>query len=446
MSETTASTGRPGANPYVGPRPLRFGERLHGRTRELDRLCDAVVADRVVLLYSPSGAGKSSLLEAGLRPALRAKGFLVAPTVRANLDTPGNRYATSALLSLNEALPADLWQDPDALAGTTLAEYVSSDSVASLHNGAELCLIFDQFEEVFTLDPVDVTVKTEFFEQLGELLHDRGVWAVIAMREDYIAQLDSYLAVFPRRLATRQRLDFLDERSALAAVRKPAAAVGVQFTDEAAELLVSDLQSVMVTRAGVLTLQRGLYVEPVQLQVVCSQLWSRLPDGTSTVTKASVEQYADTDNALTQFYSDQVAAVASATREPERLIRDWFEQRLITPQGFRAQTFDFPGNRSLEVLKALEDNYLIRAEDRRGVQWYELTHDRMIAPIIEGNAEWREARLTPLQKRAAEWDASKRPEGLLVGGDVLTEAEAWIYPLPRRYRRRTGVRGSRQAP
>ncbi len=112
------------------------------------------------------------------------------------------------------------------------------------------------------------------------------------------------------------------------------------------------------------------------------------------------------------------------------MIRDWFEQRLITPHGFRAQTFDFPGNRSLDVLKALEDSYLIRAEDRRGVQWYELTHDRMIAPVIEGNAEWREARLSPLQKRAAEWEASKRPEGMLVGGDVLTEAEAWIASSP----------------
>ncbi len=258
MSEMKVSTVQPDANPYVGPRPLRFGEHLHGRARELDRLCDAVVADRVVLLYSPSGAGKSSLLEAGLRPALGAKGFFVAPTIRVNLDMPGNRYATSTLLSLNEALPADRGQGPEALAATTLAEYVSSASVASLHTEAEICLIFDQFEEVFTLDPLDVAAKAVFFEQLGELLRDRGVWAVIAMREDYIAQLDAYLGVFPRRLATRQRLDFLDERSALAAVRNPAAAMGVEFTDEAAQLLVGDLQTVMVTRGGAPTQQRGL--------------------------------------------------------------------------------------------------------------------------------------------------------------------------------------------
>jgi hypothetical protein len=54
------------ANPYVGPRPLTAGEKLYGRDRELADLMDLLIAKRIVLLYSPSGAGKSSLLQAGL--------------------------------------------------------------------------------------------------------------------------------------------------------------------------------------------------------------------------------------------------------------------------------------------------------------------------------------------------------------------------------------------
>ena len=162
---------------------------------------------------------------------------------------------------------------------------------------------------MFTLDPVDVPVKAAFFEQLGELLRDRGVWAVIAMREDYIAQLDAYLGVFPRRLATRMRLDFLDERARFRRLAQPGCGMGVAFTDDAADSLVADLRTVIVTRAGEPTREQGPYVEPVQLQVVCSQLWSRLPMGTTMVTKAAVEQHADTDNALAQFYADQVAMV-----------------------------------------------------------------------------------------------------------------------------------------
>ena len=85
------------------------------------------------------------------------------------------------------------------------------------------------------------------------------------------------------------------------------------------------------------------------------------------------------------------------------------------------------------MLNALEDAYLIRAESRRGVKWYELTHDRMIAPIVESNAEWRDARLNPLQKRAAEWDANQRPAGLLVGGDVLDRSGDMDLPIARRH-------------
>ena len=56
--------------PYVGPNPLPFGQRIFGRDREIADLRDQLIAGRIVLLYSPSGAGKSSLLEAGLRPEL----------------------------------------------------------------------------------------------------------------------------------------------------------------------------------------------------------------------------------------------------------------------------------------------------------------------------------------------------------------------------------------
>jgi WD40 repeat protein len=143
-----------------------------------------------------------------------------------------------------------------------------------------------------------------------------------------------------------------------------------------------------------------------------------------------VEAYADTDNALAGFYADQVTAVAASTGVSERRIRDWFEHSLITDQGFRAQSFEFPHEHGPEVLKALEDAYLIRADSRRGVNWYELTHDRMIAPVLENNAEWRESRLNPLQLRAAEWEANGRPAGLLVTGEVLAEAITWVASSP----------------
>ncbi|MFN2225325.1 MAG: FHA domain-containing protein, partial [Anaerolineae bacterium] len=48
-----AAPPQPQANPYVGPRAFQRGERLHGRDYEVADLLDLIIAERVVLLYSP---------------------------------------------------------------------------------------------------------------------------------------------------------------------------------------------------------------------------------------------------------------------------------------------------------------------------------------------------------------------------------------------------------
>ena len=58
--------------PYPGPRPFDKDERsiFFGRDEEIADLRDLCMSYQVVVLYSQSGAGKSSLVRAGLRPAL----------------------------------------------------------------------------------------------------------------------------------------------------------------------------------------------------------------------------------------------------------------------------------------------------------------------------------------------------------------------------------------
>ena len=60
----------------------------------------------MLVMASPSGAGKSSLLDAGLRPALEAKEFLVSPTIRVSQHVEGaaNRYVASTMLSLEQLI------------------------------------------------------------------------------------------------------------------------------------------------------------------------------------------------------------------------------------------------------------------------------------------------------------------------------------------------------
>src|SRR5262249_42249754 len=144
-SSTLNATGQapvPGPEVYVGPRPFQTGETLYGRDRETGDLVSLLISQRLVLLHSPSGAGKTSLIQANLVPALQAEDFGVLPCrptahpvpqpviVRVNrepapADPPGvNRYVLSALLSLELHRPEGQRRPVAELASLSLDEYL----------------------------------------------------------------------------------------------------------------------------------------------------------------------------------------------------------------------------------------------------------------------------------------------------------------------------------
>ena len=77
VRHVTMTNTRP--NPYPGPRSFQQGEKLYGRQRETWELLNLLIAERIVLLVAPSGAGKTSLVQAALAPELEKEGFRVLP-------------------------------------------------------------------------------------------------------------------------------------------------------------------------------------------------------------------------------------------------------------------------------------------------------------------------------------------------------------------------------
>ncbi|MEI2689142.1 MAG: hypothetical protein V9H69_05265 [Anaerolineae bacterium] len=424
-------------NPYPGPRSFQRGEQLHGRTRETSELLDLLIAERIVLFYSPSGAGKTSLVQAALIPALEREGFRVFPPLRAGLPLAegapnANRYLLSLLQSLEEARPAQEQRPPGELAGITLAAYLDHSLSPSDQRWHGDVLIFDQFEEVLTVDPSDRAGKLAFFEQVGQALRDRSRWALFVMREEFIAALDPYLRPIPTRFdkGRRYRLELLGPDAARLAMQQPAAAAGVEFSDAAAARLADDLRTLRVQQADGSTLAAlGDVVEPVQLQVVCRRLWERLQPDDRLIDVADVEAVGDVDTALRGYYADTAAAVAGQTGQAERVIREWCDRQLITDLGIRGQVLQGPErSQGLDnrAIWPLVDAHLVRAEQRRGATWFELAHDRLIEPVRADNTAWREAHLTPFQRQAALWEQADRPEGMLSSGEALAEAARWV--------------------
>lgn len=382
------------ANPFVGPRSLHEGERVFGRKQELAEIRALLLAQRIVLVYSPSGAGKTSLIEAGLRPHLRRRGFVVLPTIRvgSELDVEGieptNRYRASVIASLEERLAPPEQLRPEQVATMTLADYfgrIDAHHFATTDEGAPTenpCFIFDQFEELFTLDSADYQAKAHFLSELGAVLEDRSRWALFAMREDFIAQLDPYLSHFPAGLRARFRLGLLGVDAARQAMIATAAIEHVDFDEIAADRLVDDLRRVQVERRGATVTDLGPHVEPVQLQVACRSVWSQLGESEHQIEPHHITTGSGVDQALGEYYDNAVREVAGSIISRARL-RRWFGQKLIGRDGYRNQVRGAPG--SDDTLQQLVDRHLIRAETRRGTSWYELTHDRFVAPILTSN-------------------------------------------------------------
>jgi len=297
----TGSNTLGAVNPFVGPRPLETGQPIFGRDREIEQLYYLLSAERIVLFHSPSGAGKSSLIRAGLIPRLEERFDVRGPT-RVNTQPPAddagtflnvNRYVRSANLGFEEGVPKDRRRPDDVISRMTLAECVETRP-RRRSAPQNIVLIFDQFEEILTADPLAFGAKYEFFRQLGELLQNPCIWALFALREDYLAPLDPYTEQVPTNLKNRFRIDLLSREAAREAMAGTADKGGRTFASGAAEKLVLDLAAMQVQQAdGTFERQVGPTVEPLQLQVVCRGLWERMPADRLLIETEDVDAFGD---------------------------------------------------------------------------------------------------------------------------------------------------------
>ena len=396
-------------NPYVGPRPFEREDRdlFFGRDREIYDLLSLVFAHRVLLFYAQSGAGKTSLLNAGLIPLLEEERFEVLPLARVGGPIPEDieRKEIPNLYVFNTLMSWAKEADPRRLAQMSLADFLKEREHPTDEEGFPLprVVIFDQFEELFAFYQERWRDREGFFKQVRNALeNDPSLRAVFAIREDHIAQLDPYAPLFPEGLRTRFRLERLRKEAALLAVTGPLKYTRRSFAEGVAEELVEDLLRIRVEiGAGQVMEVAGEFVEPVQLQVVCQSLWQDLPPEVTVITREHLQAFGDVNQALSSFYERAIETAARKSGVKERDLREWFERNLITPAGTRGTVYrgrEKTGGIPNAAVDVLEDLHLIRGEWRAGARWYELTHDRFIEPIQRSNDVWRAAQRQRVQR------------------------------------------------
>jgi len=182
-------------NPFKGLRP--FGEddasTFFGRERLVAEVLRRIGGGtRLVALVGPSGSGKSSLVGAGIAPALRKGGPSGTEAWTVVQMVPGSHpFAELEVALLRSSLDTpdtlrDLLDVPETgLLRAALRVLPDSDS--------RLLLLIDQFEELFTLVD-DETTRTRFLDQLIPALDDPHgrIVVVITLRSDFYSQPLAY--------------------------------------------------------------------------------------------------------------------------------------------------------------------------------------------------------------------------------------------------------------
>lgn len=444
-------------NPYVGPRTFTRAERnrFFGREQEARDLVSLVMSERLVLFFAQSGAGKSSLINARLIPWLvEQEGFIALPIGRVSGTLPpgveqvDNIFLFNLMLSLDQSQrePARFahMSLPHFLAhlATNDGEYYEYQEPAADNETVETAnddipphiLVIDQFEEILTTHLSRWRERDEFFRQLNEAMReDPLLWVVLTLREDHVAALRPYARLMDNNMRTRFYMKRMEAPAARQAIENPARQAGCPFAPGVADILVENLRQIKVQ--GQETTEPGQFVEPVQLQVVCYQLWQNLQDrDVTSITEEALQELGDVDTALAQFYEQAISQVLQdcqlrqETQVSEIDLRTWFDRQLITPaetRGIVYQGKETTAGLNNNVVRLLADQFLVRAENRAGGTWYELVHDRFIPPILKANQAWR-IRQSPLVQAAEAWDSSGRRRELLYKDEQLKGVLATI--------------------
>ena len=207
------------ASPFRG---LEAFEEQHaaiffGRKISVDQLVQVVVAQvqdacAMVLVLGPSGAGKTSLVQAGLVPALKAgaapadAGLAINAHVQLDCADMGQAGLLETLASvLLDAEIGDrlLFENTSAVA---LAQRLSQDLPGVIEQlqkqmpAIQLLVFIDRFEAVFRLPHISEQERIAFINVLDQLARSGSVLLILACRNDFYPHLTAYPALMSMKL------------------------------------------------------------------------------------------------------------------------------------------------------------------------------------------------------------------------------------------------------
>ncbi|HEU5059084.1 MAG TPA: hypothetical protein VFU21_21270, partial [Kofleriaceae bacterium] len=392
--------------------------RFFGRERRVDSVVNRLRVEPLVAIVGPSGAGKTSFVQAGLVPHL-PRGWWALTT------RPGRAPIAALEAALRAAavrMPADLAAalatDPDALGAALRAAGGERGTVV-------VCV--EQFEELFTLCP-DPDQQRLYLEGLTRAARngDDPVRVILTLRDDFLVRAQSAPALRDRLSQAVEILTTPDAGDLLRILVEPARRAGYAFDDPA---LPAEMVEAVVDKPGGLAL----------LSFTAASLWEARDRERRRMTRSGYQALGGVGGALAQHAE---ATLATLPGEQRRLVREAF-RHLITAEGTRATLSRGDllhliggGDDAEAVLERLIGaRLLVSQEGEAGEDRIEIAHEALVSawPRLAGwvreDAEGARSR-DHLRTAARQWDDRGRPRALLMRDEALADYRRWQSTSP----------------
>lgn len=337
-----------------------------GREQEIETLFNLTFRSRFILVYGPSGTGKTSLIRSGLAKKLS--------------DTDWFSLYIRRKQDINASLCEELSKWDKRKETHPVSEQVRYVSLLYLR---PVYLLFDQLEELF-ISGHDQE-QYEFLATLIELYQaDVPCKIILSMREEYLAQLYSFEEALPTLFDYRLRVEQMGDeriREVIIQTFEALPQVKLEQLDADADVIVANLK------------ESGKLIQLPYLQVYLDRLWNKAAERqtleketTITIDQTVINEIGRIDEVLEEYVEEQIAKVQEEL--PELVNRPNYVHKLldnfVTSGGTRKNVSinDFPNNTDkplrINVLKELE-NRRILLEDNGS---YEFFHDSLAGVIF----------------------------------------------------------------
>lgn len=470
-------------NPWLGLESYKEGEILYGRDEDIRDLSQSVLNDTDTLLYGKSGIGKSSILNAGIIPAARRHGFFPVLVRLSHKEKQTYLYQIKDAIAnamipipLDEsgnqmALTAEEQQQRDAELKKRIVEVVDCKDAEkeslyeyfhrhTFHDAEgkriKLLIIFDQFEEIFTLQ-TEESSKKRFFAELADFLNDvmptslqheatptaepqkkitvigagnfgdlfndldlgaennlpeyvtdNEIHMVFTIREDFLSEFEYYSASIPSLKQNRYGLRPINEEQAAQIILRPMPGL---IDDSVAKLIIEKV-------TGRTDFELNGIPEIEVDSAVLSLYLNRLYDAKTgdKITSELVEEKGG--EIIADFYNDAISSVSEPTIE-------YLEDMLLNGQGRRDNITVFDAihdggatEKDLDIL--CNKKKILRQFNYAGDLRIEYVHD-ILCPVVKAH---KEERLLAKQQEEEKLHQEEEQKKIL-----LKNRKKWIWTI-----------------